>query len=133
MFSFEANQKNLVEFLKQNKDEFDFSEIDKSDELYNPINMKVIGKMKNETSPVLVLDSITVLLILFTNIITKYFYYFNQSYIPSLIIRKAPPMPPVEFKKQNKKIQKAPISEDYKYSLFNSMERIIQSDLIYIN
>ena len=41
---FEANQENLIEFLKQNKDEFDFSEIDKSHELYNPNNKKVLEK-----------------------------------------------------------------------------------------
>ena len=43
----------LVEFLKQNK-EFDFIELDKNYPLYNPINKKVIGKMKIETRPVLV-------------------------------------------------------------------------------
>ena len=41
VLSFEANQEKLIEFLKQNKDEFDFSELDKSHELYNPINKKV--------------------------------------------------------------------------------------------
>ena len=59
VLSFEAHQEKLIEFLKQNKDEFDFYELDKSNELYDPINKKVIGKMKNETSPVLVLDSST--------------------------------------------------------------------------
>ena len=54
VLSFEANQENLIQFLKQNIDEFDFSELGKSNELYNPISKKVIGKMKIETSPVLV-------------------------------------------------------------------------------
>ena len=61
VLSFEANQENLIEFLKQNKDEFDFSDINKSNELYDPINKKVIGKLKIETSPLLVLDSFTAL------------------------------------------------------------------------
>ena len=61
VYSFEANQENLIEFLKQNKNEFDFNELDKSHELYDPINKKVTRKMKIETSPVLVLDSFTTL------------------------------------------------------------------------
>ena len=46
-----------MKFLKQNKDEIDFGQLDKSHELYTPRSKKVIGKMKIETSPVLVLDS----------------------------------------------------------------------------
>ena len=61
VLSFEANNQHLLEFLQQNKDEFDFSELDKSHELYDPSNKKVIGKMKTETCPVLVLDSFTAL------------------------------------------------------------------------
>ena len=47
---FDTNQENLIEFLKQTKDKFDFSELDKSHELYDPTNKKDIGKMKIETS-----------------------------------------------------------------------------------
>ena len=59
VLSFNTQLENLIEFLKQNKDEFDFSELDNAHQLYNPTNKKVIGKMKIETSPVLVLDSFT--------------------------------------------------------------------------
>ena len=59
--SFDTQLENLIEFLKQNKDEFDFSELDRSHELYDPINKKVIGKMKIETSPVIVLDKFVAL------------------------------------------------------------------------
>ena len=61
ILSFDTNHEELINFLQENKDEFDFSELDKSHELYNPINKKVIGKMKIETSPVLVLDTFTAL------------------------------------------------------------------------
>ena len=81
--------------LKQNKDEFDFSELDKSNELYNPINKKVIGKMKIETSPVLVLDSFLAL--------RSKSYSFSYSGIQT---------------SKQKGIQKAPNSEDYMNSLF---------------
>ena len=50
----------MFEFLQQSK-KIDFCELDKSHEIYNPINIEVIGKMKIETSPVLVLDSFTAL------------------------------------------------------------------------
>ena len=46
ILSFDTNQENLIEFLKQTKDKFDFSELDKSQELYDPTNKKVIGKGK---------------------------------------------------------------------------------------
>ena len=61
VLSFDTQLENLIEFLKQNKDEFDFSELDPSHELYDRINKKVIGKMKIETSPVLVLDNFVAL------------------------------------------------------------------------
>ena len=35
VLSFEANQENLIEFLKQNKDQLNFSELDKYNELYD--------------------------------------------------------------------------------------------------
>ena len=46
VLSFDTNNQHLLEFQQQNKDEFDFSELDKSNELYNPNNEKIIGKMK---------------------------------------------------------------------------------------
>ena len=61
ILSFDTNHQELINFLQENKDEFDFSELPKSHELYDPINKKVIGKMKIETSPVLVLDTFTAL------------------------------------------------------------------------
>ena len=42
---FETNNQELINVLQENKDEFDFSELDKSHDPYNPINKKkVIGK-----------------------------------------------------------------------------------------
>ena len=63
VLSFDANNQKLTNFLQQNKDAFafDFSDINKSHELYDPINTKGIGKLKIETSTVLVLDSFTAL------------------------------------------------------------------------
>ena len=61
VISFDSQLENLIEFLKQNKDDFDFSELDNAHQLYNPTNKKGIGKMKIETSPVLVLDRFTAL------------------------------------------------------------------------
>ena len=60
-YFFDSQLENLLEFLKQKEDEFDFSELDKNHQLCNPTNKTVIGKMKIETSPVLVLDSFTAL------------------------------------------------------------------------
>ena len=51
VLSFDSQLENLIEFLKQNKDEFDFIELDNAHQLYNPTNKKIIGKMKIETSP----------------------------------------------------------------------------------
>ena len=48
---------DLINDLKYSKDDFDFSEFDPSHQLYNPINKKVIGKMKIETSPIIELDN----------------------------------------------------------------------------
>ena len=98
ILSFDTNHQELINFLLQNKDEFDFSELNKSDELYDPINKKVIGKMKIETSPVLVLDTFTALRS------KSYSFSYNS------IIQKA----------KHKGIQKAPKCEEYQNSLFNS-------------
>ena len=97
ILSFDTNHQELINFLQENKDEFDFSELDESHELYNPINKKVIGKMKIETSSVLVLDTFTALRS------KSYSFSYNN-------IQKA----------KQKGIQKAPKCEEYQNSLFNS-------------
>ena len=97
VFNFDSQLENLIEFLKQNKDEFDFSELDNAHQLYNPTNKKVIGKMKIETSAVLELDSFTAL--------RSKSYSFSQN----------------DIKKSNQKgIQNAPECEDYTRFLFLS-------------
>ena len=97
VLSFDTQLENLIEFLKQNKDEFDFSELDPSHELYDPINKKVIGKMKIETSPVLVLDNFVALRS------KSYAYSFGDTQIS-----------------KQKGIQKSPKKESYINSIFNS-------------
>ena len=54
IFSFKPI-KSLIENLKHFKEDFDFSDLDLSHELYSEEN-KVIGKMKLETAPELDLD-----------------------------------------------------------------------------
>ena len=44
VLSFDANNQELTNFLQQNEDEFDFSELDISHALYDPINRKVVGR-----------------------------------------------------------------------------------------
>ena len=44
ILSFDTNHQELINYLQENKDEFDFSELDKSHELYDPINKKVKEK-----------------------------------------------------------------------------------------
>ena len=57
VLSFDTDYEQLVDFSKQNKDEFDFSEIIPKHVLYDTSNKEVFGKMKLETSRVLMLDS----------------------------------------------------------------------------
>ena len=102
ILSFNANHQELINFLQENKDEFDFSEMDKSHELYNPINKRGIGKMNIETSPILVLDTFTALRS------KSYFFSYNNKINNN--IQKA----------KQKGIQKAPKCEEYQNSLFNS-------------
>ena len=52
---------DLINDLEYFKDDFDFSELDPSHELYNSFNKKVIGKMKIETSPIIELDNFVAL------------------------------------------------------------------------
>ena len=97
VLSFDSQLKNLIEFLKENKDEFDFSELDNAHQLYNPTNKNFIGKMKIETSPVLVLDSFRALRS------KSYAYSYGATQIS-----------------KQKRIQKSPKKESYFNSLFNS-------------
>ena len=55
IFSFKPI-KSLNEDLKHFKEDFDFSDLDPSHELYSEDNKKVVGKMKLETAPELDLD-----------------------------------------------------------------------------
>ena len=52
---------DLLNDLEYFKDDFDFSELDENQELYDTINKKVIGKMKIETSPFIELDNFVAL------------------------------------------------------------------------
>ena len=52
---------DLINDLEHFKDDFDFSELDPSHELYNSINKKVIGKMNIETSPIIELNNFVAL------------------------------------------------------------------------
>ena len=97
ILSFDTNHHELIIFLQENKDEFDFSELDKSHELYNPINKKGIGKMKIETSPILVLDT-------FTALRSKSYSFSYNNTQSAFGIQKA----------KQKGIQKAPKCEHYK-------------------
>ena len=59
ILSFDSTFDELTNFLQENKNEFDFSELDKNNKLYDSINKKVVGKMKIETSPIITLDNFT--------------------------------------------------------------------------
>ena len=52
---------NLLIDLKYFKDDFDFSELDESQHIYDTINKKVVGKMKIETSPIIEFDNFVTL------------------------------------------------------------------------
>ena len=41
ILSFDTNHQELINFSQENKDEFDFSEVDKSHELYDPLPRKL--------------------------------------------------------------------------------------------
>ena len=60
IFSFKPI-KSLIEDLKYFKEDFDFSDLDPSHELYAEANKKVIGKMRLETAPELDLDEAVLL------------------------------------------------------------------------
>ena len=104
ILSFDTNHQELINFLQENKDEFDFSELDHSHELYDLINKKVIGKMKIETSPVLMLETFTALRS------KSYSFSYQRREAYNTKVQKA----------KQKGIQKAPKCEEYQNSLFNS-------------
>ena len=49
---YEVKTNDIYEDMKSNADLYDFSEYPKSNELYDPVNKKIIGKFKDETSSV---------------------------------------------------------------------------------
>ena len=87
--------------INQYKDDFDFSELDPSHELYNSINKKVIGKMKIETSPIIELDNFVAL--------RSKSYSFSYGSAQKLT-----------QKSKQKGIQHTPIYSQFINSLFNS-------------
>ena len=109
----DANNEELANVSQQNKDEFDFSQLDKSHELLDPINKNFIDEMKIETCSVLVLDT-------FTALQSK---SNRMRYIPNGVIQDA----------KQKGIQKAPECEDYVRCLIPEpkMQQIIQFDQTY--
>ena len=97
---------DLINDLEYFKDDFDFSELDPSHELYNSINKKVIGKMKIETSPIIELD----------NFIALRSKSYSFSYGSS--VQKATQK--LTQKSKQKGIQHTPIYSQFINSLFNS-------------
>ena len=92
---------DLINDLEYFKDDFDFSELDPSHELYNSINKKVIGKMKIETSPIIELDNFVAL--------RSKSYSFSYGSAQKLT-----------QKSKQKGIQHTPIYSQFINSLFNS-------------
>ena len=96
---------DLINDLEYFKDDFDFSELDPSHELYNSINKKVIGKMKIETSPIIELDNFVAL--------RSKSYSFSYGSAQKLTQRTIQ-------KSKQKGIQHTPIYSQFINSLFNS-------------
>ena len=96
---------DLINDLEYFKDDFDFSELDPSHELYNSINKKVIGKMKIETSPIIELDNFVALRSKSYSFSYKNAQEARQSTVP---------------KSKQKGIQHTPIYSQFINSLFNS-------------
>ena len=63
----------MIEDLKHYKEDFDFSDLDPSHELYSEANKKVIAKMKFETAPELDIDEAVFLWS------KSYSYYIKQN------------------------------------------------------
>ena len=70
IFSFKPI-KSLIEDLKCFEEDFDFSDLDPSHEIYSEVNKKFIGKMKLETMPELDLDEAVFLRSNFYSLNTK--------------------------------------------------------------
>ena len=96
---------DLINDLEYFKDDFDFSELDPSHELYNSINKKVIGKMKIETSPIIELDNFVAL--------RSKSYSFSYGSAQKLTQK-------LTQKSKQKGIQHTPIYSQFINSLFNS-------------
>ena len=92
---------DLINDLEYFKDDFDFSELDPSHELYNSINKKVIGKLKIETSPIIELDNFVAL--------RSKSYSFSYKNAQRTV-----------QKSKQKGIQHTPIYSQFINSLFNS-------------
>ena len=97
---------DLINDLEYFKDDFDFSELDPSHELYNSINKKVIGKMKIETSPIIELDN-------FVALRSKSYSFSYGSTVQEAKQRTIQ-------KSKQKGIQHTPIYSQFINSLFNS-------------
>ena len=100
---------DLINDLEYFKDDFDFSELDPSHELYSSINKKVIGKMKIETSPFIELDNFLAL-----RSKSYSFSYKNAQEATRQLTQRT-----VQKSKQ-KGIQHTPIYSQFINSLFNS-------------
>ena len=96
---------DLINDLEYFKDDFDFSELDPSHELYNSINKKVIGKMKIETSPIIELDNFVAL-----RSKSYSFSYKNAQEARQSTVQKS----------KQKGVQHTPIYSKFINSLFNS-------------
>ena len=100
---------DLINDLEYFKDDFDFSELDPSHELYNSINKKVIGKMKIETSPIIELD----------NFVALRSKSYSFSYGSAQKLTQEAKQRTIQKSKQ-KGIQHTPIYSQFINSLFNS-------------
>ena len=104
-FILSIKTRDLINDLEYFKDDFDFSELDPSHELYNSINKKVIGKMKLETSPIIELDNFVAL--------RSKSYPFSYGATQSTVQKATQ-------KSKQKGIQHTPIYSQFLNSLFNS-------------
>ena len=113
ILSFDSTFDELTNFLQENKNEFDFSELDKNNKLYDSINKKVVGKMKIETSPIITLDN-------FTSLRAKSYCYSYAN------IEKG-------RQKGIRKLQIMKIIKEHYFYLKLLTQQIIQLNLIIIN
>ena len=57
----DTQEQSLIDFLQQNKNEFDSKQSNENHELFDSSNENVIEKLKIKTSPVLVIDTFSAL------------------------------------------------------------------------